>query len=167
MSEPTPPTRASIEAALAEEEARLRRLDAERAEAAARAEALRTKLVALDAAPPARPRPIAMNGGNRAPQSAAEKVKLFRLLFRGRDDFYPTRFVGKKTGKPGYAPACANKFVAGVCPLPKVKCGDCTNQAFRPVDDRALREHLQGKHVMGVYPNAQPWRQRHRLDLRG
>jgi superfamily II DNA or RNA helicase len=60
--------------------------------------------------------------------------------------------VSKKTGKPGYAPACANKFVRGVCELPKVKCGDCTNQAFRPVDDGAVLGHLRGKHVMGVYP---------------
>lgn len=79
-------------------------------------------------------------------------MTLFRQLFRGREDIYPTRFVSKKTGKSGYAPACANKFVEGVCPLPKVKCGDCTNQAFRPVDDRAVLAHLRGKHVMGVYP---------------
>ena len=65
---------------------------------------------------------------------------------------YPTRFVSKKTGRAGYAPACSNQFVAGVCELPKVKCGDCTNQAFRPVDDDALLAHLRGKHVMGVYP---------------
>jgi len=30
-----------------------------------------------------------------------------------------------KTGKPGYAPVCSNKFVPGVCELPKVKCGEC------------------------------------------
>jgi hypothetical protein len=79
-------------------------------------------------------------------------VKLFRQLFRGRADLYPTRFVSKKTGKAGYAPACSNKFVAGVCELPKVKCSDCTRQAFLPVDDTAVLLHLQGKHVMGVYP---------------
>lgn len=151
MSEATE-ARARIEAALAEEEALLRRLDAERTDANARLEALRAELATLDAALPARQEAIAMNGGASAPHSAGEKVTLFRRLFRGRDDVYPTRFVSKKTGKPGYAPACANKFVVGVCPLPKVKCGDCTNQAFRPVDHRAVRDHLQGKHVMGVYP---------------
>jgi hypothetical protein len=45
-------------------------------------------------------------------------VKLFRELFRGRDDLYPTRLVSKKTGKAGYAPACSNKFVAGLPVLP-------------------------------------------------
>ncbi len=65
---------------------------------------------------------------------------------------FPTRFVSKKTGKPGYAPACTNKFVRGVCELPKVKCGECPNQAFVRLDDQAVLAHLQGRHVMGVYP---------------
>ena len=86
------------------------------------------------------------------PRSPEEKVRLFRQLFRGRADVFPTRFVSKKTGKPGYAPACTNKFVRGVCELPKVKCGECPNQAFVPVDDAAVLAHLQGRHVMGVYP---------------
>ena len=50
-------------------------------------------------------------------------MQLFRQLFRDRPDVYPARFVSKKTGKPGYAPACSNKFVPGVCGLPKVKLG--------------------------------------------
>src|SRR5947208_16466331 len=66
----------------------------------------------------------------------AAKVRLFRALFRGRDDIFPTRFLSRKTGKAGYAPACANKFVRGVCDLPKIKCSECPNQAFAPVDDR-------------------------------
>jgi len=87
-----------------------------------------------------------------APQTPIDKVKLFRQLFRGRPDLYPTRFVSKKTGRSGYAPACANKFVPGVCELPRVKCGDCTKQAFLPLDDAAVLAHLRGRHVMGVYP---------------
>jgi len=89
---------------------------------------------------------------NPAPRTAEEKVRLFRSLFRGRPDAFPTRFVNSKSGKAGYAPACANKFVRGVCELPKVKCGECTNQAFLPADDRAIFDHLRGRHVMGVYP---------------
>jgi len=87
-----------------------------------------------------------------APTSPAEKVALFRSLFRGREDVFPTRFVSKKTGKPGYAPACRNKFVKGVCELPRVKCGECPNQAFIPFDDAAVVGHLTGRYVMGVYP---------------
>ena len=86
------------------------------------------------------------------PRTPAEKVQLFRSLFRGREDVYATRFVSKKTTLPGYAPACANKFVPSVCELPKVKCGECTKQAFLPVDDAAFLAHLRGQHVMGVYP---------------
>ena len=48
--------------------------------------------------------------------------------------------------------ACSNKFVRGVCGLPAVKCGECPNQAFLPVDDQAIFDHLRGLHVMGVYP---------------
>jgi hypothetical protein len=86
------------------------------------------------------------------PRSSAEKIALFRSLFRGRDDVYPVRFMSTRTGRSGYAPACANKFVRGVCDLPRIRCGECSNQAFLPVDDAALHSHLTGKQVMGVYP---------------
>lgn len=151
MSESGPPERASLANALEEEEARVRRLEAERADARARADALRAELAALDAqplAPPEQSRPLAT-----PPQSPAEKVRLFRQLFRGRDDLYPTRFVSKKTDRAGYAPACSNKWEPGLCALKTGgRCGDCTNQAFLPVDDGAVLAHLRGKHVMGVYP---------------
>ena len=52
----------------------------------------------------------------------------------------------------GYAPACAKEWVRGVCEKPRVKCGECPNQAFLPVDDKAIQGHLQGRHVLGVYP---------------
>ncbi|MCG8324554.1 MAG: hypothetical protein MI673_03485, partial [Thiotrichales bacterium] len=87
-----------------------------------------------------------------APVTPAGKIELFRSLFRGRRDVFPTRFVSKKTGKSGYAPACANKFVRGICELPRVKCGECPNQAFHAADDQAIANHLRGRHVMGVYP---------------
>lgn len=141
--------RQTLESEIAGEEASLRRLEAEQAEAKARLSALRSDLAALDLVSlPARTPTATVADG---PQTPAEKVKLFRQLFRGRPDLYPTRFVSKKTGKPGYAPACSNKFVPGVCELPKVKCGDCTKQAFRPVDDSAVFAHLKGQHVMGAY----------------
>jgi superfamily II DNA or RNA helicase len=149
MSESEPPERVKLANALHEEELRLGRLEAERADAKARADLLRAQLAALDAAPVVRSETVATSVS--APCSPTEKVKLFRQFFRGRDDLYPTRFVRKKTGEPGYAPACSNKFVEGLCQLPKVKCGDCTNQAFRRVDDAAVLGHLRGKHVMGVY----------------
>ena len=47
--------------------------------------------------------------------STAEKVALFRRLFRGRTDVYPIRWESKTTGKSGYTPACANEWRDGVC----------------------------------------------------
>jgi hypothetical protein len=85
-------------------------------------------------------------------RTPADKIRLFRSLFRGREDIFPTRFVSAKTGKSGYAPACRNKFVRSVCQLPKVRCGDCPNQAFTPFDDTAVVGHLTGRHLMGIYP---------------
>ncbi len=40
-----------------------------------------------------------------------EKIKLFRSLFRGREDVFALRFESKRTGKSGYQPACRNEWV--------------------------------------------------------
>ncbi|MFZ0502050.1 MAG: hypothetical protein WAU49_06040 [Steroidobacteraceae bacterium] len=45
--------------------------------------------------------------GHRSP--VEEKIRLFRSLFRGREDLYARRFESRKTGRSGYAPACANE----------------------------------------------------------
>ena len=50
------------------------------------------------------------------------KIALFRSLFRGRDDVYPRRFESRKTGRSGYAPACGNEWVRGICEKPRIKC---------------------------------------------
>jgi hypothetical protein len=143
--------RDALHDAIAHEEARLSTLEAQQAESRHRLAALRAKLAALEAQPEIRVRlPLALAA--LTPQTPADKVRLFRSLFRGREDIFPTRFESRKTGKSGYAPACRNKFVQGVCELPKVKCGDCPNQAFMPFDEAAVLGHLTGQHVMGVYP---------------
>jgi len=86
------------------------------------------------------------------------KIVLFRSLFRGRDDVYPRRFESRKTGKAGYAPACANEWVRGICEKPRIKCVDCPHQRFLPVTDDVIRWHLSGRDddgrnfVLGVYP---------------
>jgi superfamily II DNA or RNA helicase len=33
-----------------------------------------------------------------------------------------------------------------------VKCGECPHQAFYPVTPRVIQDHLQGPHIIGVYP---------------
>jgi len=143
--------RDALRDAIAQEEALLATLADQQTDSMHRLAALRTELAALDTEPEIHVRlPMAFEAP--IPQTPADKVRLFRSLFRGREDVFPTRFVSAKTGKSGYAPACRNKFVRGVCELPKIKCGDCPNQAFIPFDDAAVVGHLTGRHVMGVYP---------------
>lgn len=84
--------------------------------------------------------------------STAEKVALFRRLFRGRTDVYPVRWVGKDNGKAGYAPACANEWRAGVCKKPDIRCANCGNRRFIPLSDAVIFRHLAGEHTVGVYP---------------
>jgi hypothetical protein len=91
--------------------------------------------------------------------SASEtKIALFRSLFRGRDDVYPRRFESRKTGRAGYAPACANEWVRGICEKPRIKCAECPHRRFLPVTDTVIRWHLTGQDaegqpfVAGMYP---------------
>jgi superfamily II DNA or RNA helicase/very-short-patch-repair endonuclease len=77
------------------------------------------------------------------------KVRLFRSLFRGREDVYARRFENRKTGKYGYASACANEWVRGVCEKPRVKCADCTHRRFLPLTDDVIRWHLSGADASG------------------
>jgi superfamily II DNA or RNA helicase len=83
--------------------------------------------------------------------SIEEQVTLFRSLFRGREDVYPVRWEGKY-GSSGYSPACANEWKRPLCGKPKTKCRDCENRNLMPVTDEIIRDHLTGKHIIGVYP---------------
>jgi superfamily II DNA or RNA helicase len=83
--------------------------------------------------------------------STDQKIALFRRLFRGRNDIYPTRWKSAK-GRAGYSPACGHEWKSGLCNKPKVKCADCDNRLFLPVTDQVIYGHLSGKHIVGVYP---------------
>jgi hypothetical protein len=93
--------------------------------------------------------------------SSTDKVALFRRLFAGRPDVFPVRWENRKTAKSGYAPACSNEWVKGICGKPQIKCGECPHQAFIPVSDDIIEKHLRGGEgphpsggdfVAGVYP---------------
>lgn len=93
--------------------------------------------------------------------SQEEKIRLYRSLFRGREDVFPRRFESSKTGKSGYAPVCSNEWKSVVCQKPKISCQDCLNRAFTPVSDEIIRNHLKGEDpndhmardfTIGVYP---------------
>jgi hypothetical protein len=89
---------------------------------------------------------------------AAEKIALFRSLFRGREDVFPRRWSNPKTGRAGYAPVCENEWVPGVCGKPKVKCGECPNRRFVSLSDSAIHRRLRGDGMdgkdctIGLYP---------------
>ncbi len=96
---------------------------------------------------------------NQSPQE--DKIRLFRSLFKGREDVFPRRFENSKTGKSGYAPVCRNEWATGICQKPKIACQDCNLRAFVPVSDEIIRNHLKGiapndrpgkDFTMGVYP---------------
>jgi hypothetical protein len=136
---------------------RLAELDRERASVLAALEQLTRR--------PAEPTPTSQMAdvvASPAALSNAEKVALFRSLFRGRDDVFPRRWENPKVGKTGYAPACKNEWVRGVCEKPRIKCSNCPNQAFVPISDEVIRSHLKGRDlanprktepfVAGVYP---------------
>src|SRR6266545_3181657 len=139
---------------------RLAEFDRERASVLAELEQLKQRHTVK-----AQPTPTSQMAGVVASPSAlsnAEKVALFRSLFRGRDDVFPRRWENPKASKAGYAPACNNEWVRGICEKPRIKCSNCPNQAFVPVSDEAVRSHLQGRDVAnprktepfvaGVYP---------------
>ena len=77
-----------------------------------------------------------------------DKISLFRSLFRGREDVYAIHWTSRH-GKSGYSPACANEWDPVLCKKP---CSKCDNQKYLPVTDKVIRDHLIGKHTIGVYP---------------
>lgn len=134
---------------------RLAALDAERAQ-------LASELGQLEAAERAArrsagtPAPVEGAVTNASPSGA--KIALFRRLFAGRADVFPLRWENRRTGRSGYAPACGNEWVQGLCGKPKIKCGECPHQAFLPLTDAVVAQHLRGGdarpggYVAGVYP---------------
>jgi len=81
----------------------------------------------------------------------AAKLAHFRTLFRGREDVFALRWQNK-AGRSGYAPACAHEWDRALCGKPKVKCADCPSRALLPLSDEVIRDHLTGRHTVGVYP---------------
>lgn len=117
-------------------EQKIQDVDAER-------EALFQKLVKLKSLQQNLAQPIAEATVSQQ-SSSKDKVKLFRDLFKGRDDVYPKRWENSKTGKSGYSPACSNEWKPNICEKPRIKCGDCQYRSFIPVSDQVVNNHLTG-----------------------
>jgi hypothetical protein len=92
--------RDALRGTIAQEEFLLAKLEAEQTESRHRLTVLRAELAALDTEPEIRVRfPVSPRAP--VPQTSGDKVRLFRSLFRGREDIFPTRFVNARTGKSG------------------------------------------------------------------
>jgi len=101
---------------------------------------------------PPLPVPPAMPPRANLNLSTEQKIALFRRLFRGRNDVYPTRWVNKDGTRSGYTPACGNEWKIGLCDKKRVKCSECGNRLLLPLADHIIYDHLAGEHVVGVYP---------------
>jgi hypothetical protein len=126
-------------------EAQLAQLDEESHVISERLQQLRTQLTALEAA---------TSSVESSSLSSDEKISLFRSLFKGREDVFPRLWISRKGDRKGYMPACANDGIYALCgkrKFPRIKCGDCDHQAYIPVSDNVIREHLQGKQTIGIY----------------
>jgi len=83
--------------------------------------------------------------------NAAEKIRLFMSLFKGREDVYAKRWQNQR-GKAGYVPVCRNEWISGICRKPAAKCFDCRHQDYDVLDEKVVEAHLRGNIVAGLYP---------------
>lgn len=89
--------------------------------------------------------------------SSKEKINLFRLLFKGREDVFARRWYSKTLDKSGYQPVCENEWNEELCDKKKHKCSDCPNRKLMSLTDNDIYRHLSGKDlygrdVVGIYP---------------
>ncbi len=81
----------------------------------------------------------------------ADQVKLFRSVFRGREDVFAIRW--EKGSKSGYMPAY--HYDPYMFRLHKNKGGSFQNysdKSLLPLSDEQIMKHLQGEQFIGIYP---------------
>lgn len=89
---------------------------------------------------------------NRPKLSTAEKIALFRSLFRGREDVYAQRWESPD-GRSGYSPRTERNWNAYNAAKPENrKRVDKETRKNLPLTDEAIHAHLTGKQTIGVYP---------------
>ena len=88
-----------------------------------------------------------------------EMAELFHDYFHGRDDVYAKRYVGKKSGIPGYYPQCHLTWKPE-CPKQKgmeISCSSCHVKQYKRLTHGDVYRHFQGmdpdgNDVLGIYP---------------
>lgn len=83
--------------------------------------------------------------------ASVEKLKIFSELFSGRSDVFAVRWESKN-GKSGYSPSCKNEWNRALCFKPNVKCSDCPNREYLPLNESVIYDHLSGRKTVGIYP---------------
>ncbi|MCX5831376.1 MAG: phage/plasmid primase, P4 family [Deltaproteobacteria bacterium] len=69
-------------------------------------------------------------------------------VFNCRKDVY-ARAYKKEDGSIGFSPVCKNEGKPDVCKKP---CAGCRHRQYRCLDDEAVRQHIEGEILLGVYP---------------
>ena len=80
-----------------------------------------------------------------------EKIRLFRSLFKGREDVFAIRW--EKGSKSGYMPAYF--YDPYRYRIHKINGGTFKNyseKTYLPLTDDQLAKHLRGEHLIGMYP---------------
>ena len=88
---------------------------------------------------------------NRSSDSI-QKIRLFKSLFKGREDVYAMRWENKIKETSGYSPVCLNQWKPGLCNKPKVSCTRCDHRKYASLDESVIENHLKGNVVAGIYP---------------
>jgi hypothetical protein len=130
---------------IAQEEQRISEIHAELERRRALVSSFKEQLTAFQ---PKGDGPMALDEGATSTTttlSSEEKVRLFRSLFRGREDVFARRWESRMTGKAGYSPACANEWDPVLCgkargpeSTRKANCLECCEHAFFRVTVRML-----------------------------
>jgi len=137
--------------AIGREQARLAGLDSEREVVSARLQALRAELNSL-VAEPLPPYSLSHLPSKTLPATPSEKIALFRSLFRGRDDVFARMWTSRRTGRTGYSPVRRGDWQERFRGKNRLSESKLPNEAFVPLTDQVLLDHLQGRHVIGMYP---------------
>lgn len=74
--------------------------------------------------------------------STKEKIDLFKMLFRGRDDVYALFWMNEHTGRKGYSPACVDRWTH--------RKGQ--PRQYLPLTDQVIHDHLAGTQTIGLFP---------------
>src|ERR1051325_5880615 len=103
-------------------------------------------------APDAPTTPDVHDAGVDEHSSKDAKIALFRSLFRGREDVYAFR-MRFKNGEWGYVPASIRDWKAVLSADSALrKKVDQKTRKLLPLTDDVLRQHLEGKQTIGIYP---------------